>query len=51
MPGRSSVCTPGKKSDLSEWIFMKFAVWGFSDKSAEKIKILLKPDKINGHFA
>jgi Fe-S oxidoreductase len=40
-----------KSSAPTGRIFMKFHVWGFFfQKSAERIQVLLKFDKNNGHF-
>jgi pheromone shutdown protein TraB len=37
-------------SATAEWIFMKFGIWIFFEKSVKKIKVVLKSEKNNRHF-
>jgi hypothetical protein len=47
---RLSISLSVRKSAPTGRIFMKFDISVIFDKSVEKIQILLKPDRNNGHF-
>ena len=51
MSVRLSVCLPARDNSASTgWVFMKFDIWAFFEKTVEKIQVSLKSATNNGYF-